>query len=77
MTNDMTRGNPVRLILAFHDPRRLLGIFSSSFTIWVDFCGGGRLYWCGALAGSIGSTTSLIFLVTGWLQGITAAFLLW
>ena len=33
MTNDMTRGNPVRLILAFMIPTFLGNIFQQ-FTIW-------------------------------------------
>lgn len=33
MTKDMTTGNPLKIILLFSIPV-LLGIFSSSFTIW-------------------------------------------
>ena len=71
MTNDMTRGNPVRLILAFMIPTYLGNIFQQFYNL-VDSVVAGRYIGVNALA-AIGSTTSLIFLVTGWLQGITRA----
>ena len=72
MTNDMTRGNPVRLILAFMIPTYLGNIFQQFYNL-VDSVVAGRYIGFNALA-AIGSTTSLIFLVTGWLQGITSGF---
>ena len=72
MTNDMTRGNPVRLILAFMIPTYLGNIFQQIYNL-VDSVVAGRYIGVNALA-AIGSTTSLIFLVTGWLQGITSGF---
>ena len=72
MTNDMTRGNPVRLILAFMIPTFLGNIFQQFYNL-VDSVVAGRYIGVEALA-AIGSTTSLIFLVTGWLQGITSGF---
>ena len=72
MTNDMTRGNPVRLILAFMIPTYLGNIFQQFYNL-VDSVIAGRYIGVHALA-AIGSTTSLIFLVTGWLQGITSGF---
>mgnify|MGYP003255462021 FL=1 len=72
MTNDMTRGNPVRLILAFMIPTYLGNIFQQFYNL-VDSVVAGRYIGVNALA-AIGSTTSLIFLVTGWLQGITSGF---
>ena len=72
MTNDMTRGNPVRLILAFMIPTFLGNIFQQFYNL-VDSVVAGRYIGVEALA-AIGSTTSLIFLVSGWLQGITSGF---
>ena len=72
MTNEMTRGNPVRLILAFMIPTYLGNIFQQFYNL-VDSVVAGRYIGVNALA-AIGSTTSLIFLVTGWLQGITSGF---
>ena len=72
MTNDMTRGNPVRLILAFMIPTYLGNIFQQFYNL-VDSVIAGRYVGVHALA-AIGSTTSLIFLVTGWMQGITSGF---
>ena len=72
MTNDMTRGNPVRLILAFMIPTFLGNVFQQFYNL-VDSVVAGRYIGVEALA-AIGSTTSLIFLVTGWMQGITSGF---
>lgn len=72
MTNDMTRGNPVRLILAFMIPTYLGNIFQQFYNL-VDSVVAGRYIGVNALA-AIGSTTSLIFLLTGGLQGITSGF---
>ena len=75
MTNDMTRGNPVRLILAFMIPTYLGNIFQQFYNL-VDSVIAGRYIGVHALA-AIGSTTSLIFLVTGWLNGLTSGFSVW
>lgn len=72
MTNDMTKGNPVRLILAFMIPTYLGNIFQQFYNL-VDSIVAGRYIGVNALA-AIGSTTSLIFLVIGWLNGITSGF---
>lgn len=72
MTNDMTRGNPIRLILAFMIPTFLGNVFQQFYNL-VDSVVAGRYIGVEALA-AIGSTTSLIFLVTGWMQGITSGF---
>ena len=57
MTNDMTRGNPVRLILAFMIPTYLGNIFQQFYNL-VDSVVAGRYIGVNALA-AIGSTTSL------------------
>lgn len=75
MTNDMTKGSPVRLILLFMIPTYLGNIFQQFYNL-VDSIVAGRYIGVNALA-AIGSTASLIFLVIGWLNGITAALLLW
>ncbi len=72
MTNDMTKGNPVRLILAFMIPTYLGNIFQQFYNL-VDSIVAGRYIGVNALA-AIGSTASLIFLVIGWLNGITSGF---
>ena len=70
MTNDMTRGNPVRLILAFMIPTFLGNIFQQFYNL-VDSVVAGRHIGVEALA-AIGSTTSLIFLVrTGLRSGVS------
>ena len=72
MTNDMTKGNPVRLILAFMIPTYLGNIFQQFYNL-VDSIVAGRYIGVNALA-AIGGTASLIFLVIGWLNGITSGF---
>lgn len=72
MTNDMTKGNPVRLILAFMIPTYLGNIFQQFYNL-VDSIVAGRYIGINALA-AIGGTASLIFLVIGWLNGITSGF---
>ena len=69
MTNDMTKGSPVRLILSFMIPTYLGNIFQQFYNL-VDSIVAGRYIGVNALA-AIGSTASLIFLVIGWLNGIT------
>lgn len=72
MTNDMTRGNPMKLILAFMIPT-LLGNLLQQFYNLADSMVAGRYLGVNALA-AIGSTMSLIFLVLGWLNGVTSGF---
>ena len=72
MTNDMTKGSPVKLILAFMIPTYLGNIFQQFYNL-VDSIVAGRYIGVNALA-AIGSTASLIFLVIGWLNGLTSGF---
>ena len=72
MTNDMTTGNPVRLIISFMIPMCLGNIFQQFYNL-ADSIIAGRFIGVNALA-AIGSTGSLIFLVIGWLNGLTSGF---
>lgn len=72
MTNDMTKGNPARLIVGFMIPTCLGNIFQQFYNL-ADSMIAGRFIGVHALA-AIGSTTSLIFLVIGWLNGLTSGF---
>ena len=72
---DMTTGNPVKLILAFMVPVALGNIFQQLYNI-ADSIIAGQFLGVDALA-AIGSTTSLIFMVTGCVQGLTSGFSIW
>ena len=72
MTNDMTTGNPVKLIIYFMIPTCLGNIFQQFYNL-ADSIVAGRFIGVNALA-PIGSTSSLIFLVIGWLNGLTSGF---
>src|SRR5699024_333883 len=75
MTNDMTTGNPVKLIIRFMIPMCLGNIFQQFYNI-ADSIVAGQFIGVDALA-AIGSIGSLIFLVTGWLNGLTSGFAIW
>lgn len=75
MTNDMTAGNPVKLIIKFMIPMCLGNIFQQFYNI-ADSIVAGQFLGVNALA-AIGSTGSLIFFVTGWLNGLTSGFSIW
>ena len=72
MTNDMTKGSPARLILQFMIPTCLGNIFQQLYNL-ADSVIAGQFIGVDALA-AIGSTTSLIFLVIGWLNGLSSGF---
>lgn len=71
-TNDMTVGNPIKLIIAFMIPMCLGNIFQQFYNI-ADSIVAGQFIGVDALA-AIGSTGSLIFFVTGWLNGLSSGF---
>lgn len=71
-TNDMTVGSPARLILQFMIPVCLGNIFQQLYNI-ADSIVAGQFLGVNALA-AIGSTGSLMFFVTGWLNGLTSGF---
>lgn len=75
MTNDMTKGSPIKLIIQFMIPMCLGNIFQQFYNI-ADSIIAGQFLGVDALA-AIGSTGSLTFLVTGWLNGLTSGFSVW
>lgn len=72
MTNDMTVGKPRSLILKFAVPLLIGNIFQQFYNI-VDAVIVGRFIGVDALA-AVGSTGSLIFLVMGFIMGMTSGF---
>lgn len=71
-TNDMTVGNPVSLIIRFMIPMCLGNVFQQFYNI-ADSIIAGQFLGVDALA-AIGSTGSLMFFVTGWLNGLSSGF---
>ena len=71
-TNDMTVGNPVSLIIRFMIPMCLGNVFQQFYNI-ADSIVAGQFLGVDALA-AIGSTGSLMFFVTGWLNGLSSGF---
>lgn len=71
-TNDMTVGNPVKLIIQFMIPMFFGNVFQQFYNI-VDSIVAGQFIGVDALA-AIGSTGSLMFFVTGWLNGLSSGF---
>lgn len=71
-TNDMTVGSPIKLIIRFMIPVCLGNIFQQFYNI-ADSIIAGQFIGVDALA-AIGSTGSLMFFVTGWLNGLSSGF---
>lgn len=71
-TNDMTVGNPMKLIIRFMIPMCLGNVFQQFYNI-ADSIIAGQFLGVNALA-AIGSTGSLMFFVTGWLNGLSSGF---
>lgn len=72
MTKDMTTGNPVKLILYFSIPLLIGNIFQQFYSM-VDTIIVGRFLGVQALA-AVGSTGSMIFLIIGFVLGLTSGF---
>ena len=72
MTQDMTTGNPVKLILFFSIPLLIGNIFQQFYSM-VDTIIVGRFVGVEALA-AVGSTGAMVFLVNGFVIGLTAGF---
>lgn len=70
--NDMTSGKPAKLILQFMIPVFLGNVFQQFYNI-ADSIIAGQFIGVTALA-AIGSTGSLMFFVTGWLNGLSSGF---
>lgn len=72
MTNNMTAGSPLNLILQFSLPVLIGNLFQQFYAV-VDSVIVGRFVGVNALA-AVGSTGSLTFLVIGWITGMTSGF---
>ena len=72
MTQDMTVGSPAKLITQFMLPLFLGNLFQQFYNV-ADSVIAGQFIGVNALA-AIGSTASLMFLVTGWLNGLSSGF---
>ena len=72
MVRDMTKGSPVRLLLAFAAPLLVANIFQQLYTV-VDAVVLGRGVGVRALAAA-GSTGSVHFLVFGFITGLTHGY---
>ena len=70
--HDMTTGSPVKLIIRFMIPVFLGNIFQQFYNV-ADSIVAGQFIGVNALA-AIGSTGSLMFFVTGWLNGLSSGF---
>lgn len=71
-SGDMTNGSPVRLMIGFMVPMFLGNVFQQFYNI-ADSIIAGQFLGVNALA-AIGSTGSLMFMVTGWISGISSGF---
>ena len=72
MIQDMTKGNPFRLILLFTIPVFVGNLFQTFYNL-VDSVIVGQFLGVNALA-AVGGTGSLMFLVLGWVNGMTSGF---
>lgn len=72
MTKDMTNGNPIKLILTFSIPLLIGNVFQQFYNM-VDAIIVGRYLGVDALA-AVGSTGSMVFLVNGFVIGLTSGF---
>lgn len=70
MTNDMTKGKPLKLILGFAFPLFIGNIFQQVYNMADTFIVG-RTIGVEALA-AVGSTGSLMFLILGFAHGLTS-----
>ena len=72
MTKDMTEGNPLRLLINFSIPLLLGTLFQQLYNL-VDTIIVGKYLGLSALS-SVGSTISIIYLVTGFCTGVCNGF---
>lgn len=72
MTNDMTKGNPLRIFIFFSIPLLIGNVFQQLYSM-VDTIIVGRFVGVEALA-AVGSTGSMFFLVNGMILGLTSGF---
>ena len=74
MKTDMTKGNPMKIILLFSIPV-LMGNLFQQFYNMADTIIVGRTISVEALA-AVGATGSISFLIVGFVQGVTSGFAL-
>ena len=72
MTNDMTKGSPLKIFIFFSIPLLIGNIFQQLYSM-VDTIIVGRFVGVNALA-AVGSTGSMFFLVNGMILGLTSGF---
>lgn len=72
MTNDMTKGNPLKIFIFFSIPLLIGNVFQQLYSM-VDTIIVGRFVGVDALA-AVGSTGSIFFLVNGMILGLTSGF---
>lgn len=72
MTNDMTKGSPLKIFIFFSIPLLIGNIFQQLYSM-VDTIIVGRFIGVDALA-AVGSTGSMFFLVNGMILGLTGGF---
>ena len=72
MTNDMTKGSPLKIFILFSIPLLIGNIFQQLYSM-VDTIIVGRFVGVNALA-AVGSTGSMFFLVNGMILGLTSGF---
>lgn len=72
MTNDMTKGSPLKIFILFSIPLLIGNIFQQLYSM-VDTIIVGRFVGVNALA-AVGSTGSMFFLVNGMITGLTSGF---
>ena len=72
MTNDMTKGNPLKLFIYFTIPLLIGNVFQQLYSM-VDTIIVGRFVGVNALA-ALGACNSMFFLVNGLILGLTSGF---
>ena len=72
MELDMTKGSPFKLIMKFMVPLIIGNIFQQLYNM-ADTIIVGRYVGTGALA-AVGSTGTIMFLIIGFMQGMTTGF---
>ena len=72
MTNDMTKGSPLKIFILFSIPLLIGNIFQQLYSM-VDTIIVGRFVGVDALA-AVGSTGSMSFLINGFVVGLTSGF---
>lgn len=72
MTNDMTKGSPLKIFILFSIPLLIGNIFQQLYSM-VDTIIVGRFVGVDALA-AVGSTGSMLYLINGMVIGLTSGF---